>query len=354
MTRGQHVAIWTGVAFLALLLAFCLWAIRARPPRPKPNAATIRYAYPELGITIDNYPKVDGSTSTQPIQMIMACKLFGVTHEWFHSEGDDTRGLWPVVDERFYGSSREEFVQEDLLCAYLRDLVQVHGTSEAYLNLINNRIDLALVARSPSEDELTVAGKRGVQLDVRPVALDAFVFLLNGENPVSSLTIEQIRDIYSGRIVNWRDIGGPDAPIRPYQRPRNSGSQELMKTRVMRGRRMIEAPDLLTGSLMSTTFLALDKDVHGIGYSVYYYHEFMSPNKNVKACAVDGVSPTSENIRTRRYPLVAEVYVVTRRDVPREHSASRLRDWILGPAGQRIVEESGYVPISEIPNASAR
>ena len=74
--------------------------------------------------------------------------------------------------------------KEDLLCDHIRDLVQVHGTSEAYINLINNRADLVLVARSPSEDELILAVRLGVQLDVRPVALDAFVFLLNGENPV--------------------------------------------------------------------------------------------------------------------------------------------------------------------------
>ena len=94
---------------------------------------------------------------------------------------------------------------------HIRNLVQVHGTSEAYINLINNRADLILVARSPSEDELIQAAKLGVQLDVRPVALDAFVFLLNGKNPVTDLTIEQIRDIYSGQIVNWREVGGPDA-----------------------------------------------------------------------------------------------------------------------------------------------
>jgi phosphate transport system substrate-binding protein len=339
---------------LAQISSWLLSVSASHTPRQQPNPARIRYAYPELGINICNYPRMDGSTSTQPLLLILACKVFGVGHDWIHDERDDTRKLWPVVDDMSYEKSREEFIQEDLLCAYIRELVQAHGTSEAYLSVINNRVDLALVARLPSKDELVVAGKLGVQLDVRPIALDAFVFLLNGRNPLSSLTIEQIRDVFSGRIVNWRDVGGPDARIRPYQRPRNSGSQELMEKLVMRGRRMIEAPDLLTGSLMSTPFLALDKDAYGIGYSVYYYHEFMSPYKDVKACAVDGIPPSSKDIGSRRYPFVAEVYSVTRRDLPQEHPACRLRDWILGPAGQSIVEESGHVGVSDMPNASAR
>ena len=102
-----------------------------------------------------------------------------------------------------------------------------------------------------------------------------------------------------------------------------------MQKLVMNGRAMIDAPDLLTGSLMSSTFLALDEDVYGIGYSVYYYQEFMSPYKDVKACAVGGVLPASESIRSRRYPFVAEVYVVVRRDLRQASGlpAPRLDAW---------------------------
>jgi phosphate transport system substrate-binding protein len=71
----------------------------------------------------------------------------------------------------------------------------------------------------------------------------------------------------------------------------------------------------------------------------------MAPRSDVKACAGDGVLPSSENIRSGRYPLVAPVYIATRRDISAEHPTSQLRDWILGPAGQAIVEESGYAPV---------
>src|SRR4051794_8027394 len=105
MIRLRRVAIWTGVAIIAVTLGVWQWRRVADKLRPRPNPARIRYAFPELGINIDNYPKVDGSTSTQPLQMILACKLFGVSHAWVHDETDDSRKLWPVLDDAFHEKS---------------------------------------------------------------------------------------------------------------------------------------------------------------------------------------------------------------------------------------------------------
>ena len=199
---------------------------------------------------------------------------------------------------------------------------------------------------------MLLARKRKVSLDSRPVALDAFVFLLNSSNPVETLTIEQIRDIYSGRIVNWREAGGPDAAIRPYQRNRNSGSQELMQKLVMKERAMIKAPDLLVETLMSSSILTIHKDVQGIGYSVYYYQNSWRRRAAPRRVRLRMSCRRSETIRSRRYPFVTEVYVVVRRDLPPEHPARRLRDWLLSPTGQRMVEQTGYVAVSPPANPS--
>jgi phosphate transport system substrate-binding protein len=292
-------------------------------------------------MTVENYPKVDGSTSAQLLLMMMACKILAAGYQWAHSERDDSRQLWAgSLAEIMQGQSEKRSLYEQI-----NQLVQARGTDKAYVNLIKSGVDLILAARLPSDDEGRLGKELGIELDARPLALDAFVFLLNGKNPVAGLTIEQIRDIYSGRIVNWREVGGSSAAIQPYQRTRNSGSQELMKKLVMKERPLIPAPDLLTETIMSFPFLAIDKDIHGIGYSVYYYQEFMAPRRDVKACAVEGIVPTSETIRSRRYPFVTEVYVVVRRDMPAGNPAYRLSDWMLGPAGQSIVLESGYVPV---------
>lgn len=312
-------------------------------PKPPRLPEKLESVAPELGFTVENYPKVDGSTSTQPLLMLTACKILAAHSQWIHTEQSDSQMLYASnILEIMEGRSAS---QE--LCERVNRLVQTHGTGDAYNDLIERKADFLLAARLPSDDEWKLAGERGVELDVRPVALDAFVFLLNRQNPVRSLSLAQIRGIYSGQIVNWKEVGGPDAAITPYQRTRNSGSQELMQTLVMKGRPMVRAPELLTGTVMSFPFLAIDKDVHGIGYSVFYYQEFMAPQSQIKACAVDGALPGPETIRSRLYPLVTDVHVVLRSDSLPDSPAVRLRDWMLSPAGQAIVEESGYVSVGK-------
>src|SRR5262249_51825437 len=148
-----------------------------------------------------------GSTSAQPLLMIVACKIFGLDSEWFHSEEDDTRRLWPTTFNPSATPTADTISQKHFLCNHINNLVNTTGTSGASGGLIRGRVDLIFAARSPSDDELGLAEKLGMKLDARPVALDAFVFLLNVKNPVADLKSEQIRDIYSGRIVNWRAVG---------------------------------------------------------------------------------------------------------------------------------------------------
>jgi phosphate transport system substrate-binding protein len=219
------------------------------------------------------------------------------------------------------------------------------------MRLIKRETDLILVARPPSSDELRAARWRWVKLDVRAVALDAFVFLVSAENSADDLSLEAIRDIYTGQAKRWSELGasiteGRDAGdlINAYCRNPNSGSQELMEQLVMRGAPMIEAPDMMLPSMMGP-LNAIASDASGIGYSVYYYATFMLPTEGVKLIAVDGVPPTSENIADRSYPLTTKVYAVMRDGMGEDHSAVLLRDWLLSAEGQAVVEESGYVPL---------
>jgi phosphate transport system substrate-binding protein len=110
-----------------------------------------------------------------------------------------------------------------------------HGTHSAYLNLINGEADLILVARSPSMMEFELAQLSGVEFDIRPVALDAFVFIANENNPVDGLSLDEIQRIYTGELTNWDQVGGPEGEIHPYQRDEQSGSQQLMLSLVMKG-----------------------------------------------------------------------------------------------------------------------
>jgi phosphate transport system substrate-binding protein len=223
---------------------------------------------------------------------------------------------------------------------------QVSGTHQAYLNLIDGGVDLILAAREPSDDEILHAAKAGVLLETKPVGLDAFVFIVNDDNPVNELTTSQIQEIYTGKLTNWSEVGGNNAQIQPYQRNETSGSQVLMRKLVMGELLMIDAPDMTLPTMMAP-FNAVSTDPNGIGYSVYYYEENMAPQQErIKLVAVDGARPDEESIHSRKYPYTTEVYVVIRKDLPQDSVAFQLRNWLLSSSGQELIKESGYVPFN--------
>jgi len=287
----------------------------------------------ELSYTIDNYPNVDGSTSTEPLQVLIACKLLGVDYHW---------------TDHFDGSNRlkaDESAPETVEIAdYINRNIIHRGTHGSYVNLIENGADLILVARQPSQDESDLARSNGVEMEIQAVALDAFVFVFNIGNPVEGLTTEQIQDIYTGVTVNWSEVGGNTADINPYQRDRNSGSQELMEALVMKDLEIIDAPDMILEGMMGPINV-ISTDENGIGYSVYFYEQFMAPNEQLKPVAIDGVMPNFENIKARAYPYTTEVYAAVRNDVDESSPAYGLWRWLLTAQGQDAVRESGYVPI---------
>jgi phosphate transport system substrate-binding protein len=284
---------------------------------------------------------VDGSTSALPLQATIACHLLDVTCDWVGGEEDEEFPLFFGEGRRIMPVLFAEPPDESVEMIYS---IWHTGTHTAYVNLIEGNADFILVARSPSQDERIASKGHGVELDVRPVALDAFVFLVNTANPVDDLTTEAIRDIYTGQITDWAALGGPDESIQAYLRNENSGSQELMKTLVMQDLPMIDAPDMILESMMGP-INAIGEDPLGIGYSVYFYASYILPSQQIKLIGVDGVHPTSDTIATRTYPLATEVYAVVRADTPPDSTAVMLRDWLFTEEGQATIAESGYVPL---------
>lgn len=282
--------------------------------------------------TIHNYPRVDGSTSAHPLQNVIACYLLGIKFQWYDAP-DGTRRIYPDYSD----TTKKE------IRAYIIDTIRHHGTHEAYVNLISDSTDVILVARGPSDDELKFADSLGVSLQVKEVALDAFVFILNTNNPLDNLSIQQIRGIYTGNIINLQEVGGPNAPINAYQREPNSGSQELMEALVMKGFNMVHAPEMVLITMISI-INKVELDPWSIGYTVYYYEEFMAQRDAIKLCAVNGVTPNYENIYHRRYDLTAPVYAVIRANLDKSSNAYLLWQWLDTAIGQQVVASSGYIP----------
>jgi phosphate transport system substrate-binding protein len=324
----------------------------------------------ELKLSWFDFPRLDGSTTAQPLSTLIACRMLGMGAQWYirrirdyrNSDGTSERILIPSLrapDQPARPETTNGYFIGRVPVFLGVHVEMVHtGTGSAYTNLTDGNADIIIVARPPSPDETAYAQKKQVAFDLRPIGYDAFVFLLNATNPMKSLTVKQVQDIYTDRVINWSEIGGGNAPIVAFQRERNSGSQETMERVVMKRLEMAPPLDQVIGYGMGGPYNRMGETAGGISYTFYYYHTVQSPESPAylasfggkpatKVCAVDGVLPAPETIRNRTYPFVTEVYAVVRKDAPEESSAVRLRNWLLTPEGQALVKESGYVPLPE-------
>lgn len=302
------------------------------------------------GYTFDNYPRVDGSTSTLPLNQIIACKLLGFPYSW------------ELYMSGLYGVSIHFPEPPDSREMYWRFWEQIKSsqTHSSFLNLIDNEADIILTARKMSASERAYAEEAGVTLIETPIAWDAFIMLAHAQNPVVSLTKKQIQDIYTGQVTNWSEAGGNNRKINPYSRNYDSGSQELMETFVMGELEMPEWPydyDVIRAEItyMYQAYELLAEDPDGICYSVHYYRERIMNNSMkslVKSLAIDGVSPNEQTITDGTYPFSAEVYAVIRSDLDRESRAYRLYEWLRTDEGKGVIAESGYIPYNGSANYS--
>ena len=216
-------------------------------------------------------------------------------------------------------------------------------TPEAYDRLIVGAADAIFVAQ-PSKGQLAKASAAGVELTATPIGREAFVFFVNADNPVKNLTLDQVRDIYSRRVTNWKQVGGPDEAIIAFQRPEDSGSQTAMLAMVMKEREitMPLKEERISGMGGIINEVAGYRDLAGaIGYSFRWYATVMNSNPRIRLLTIDGVAPTAANIRNGSYPLTGEVNIVTAGSA--NPNVRKLIDWTLSAEGQALIEKTGYV-----------
>lgn len=266
--------------------------------------------------TLENYPKVDASLATQPLTNAFI-KNFTATEN---------------IDEASLNYS---------------------NTHPGYVKLINDEVDL-IVVTEPSEEELKLAKDAGVELEVIPVVKEGFVFYVNANNKIESLTTEQIQKIYTGEITNWNQVGGDNEKITAYQRPVNSGSQTGMLSLVMKNLKLMKAPkeDLIqTMEDIINLVSSYKNGKNAIGYSYYYYattmFETIDPNvaSNIKLLGVDGVKPNNQTIKDSSYPFTTAYYIVINKADDENSPARILANQMLSPRGQKVAESAGYVPV---------
>ena len=219
---------------------------------------------------------------------------------------------------------------------------EYNTTSDGYRLLAQRNTDI-FIGAGPSKAQVAYAEQCGTEFVYTQIGWEAFVFFVHKDNPINSLTVEQLKGIYSGKITNWREVGGNDEKIIPFQRDEGSGSQSMM-IRFMGDTPLMEAETKTIQGMGAVVEQVVDYQSRAgsIGYSFRYYLEGIVQNPEVKMIAVEGVAPTAENIQNNTYPIIAPVYAMTYENNPNPNVA-RLVEWILSEEGQYIIEKTGYV-----------
>lgn len=307
-------------ALLLLALTSCGNGNGIEPPvnGDLPESSSIEspsapFALPS-GVGAGNYPAVDGSTANIPLMARLYGEICGVPRE-----------------------EAETMVQAS------------GGTGAVWRNMMWDGADLLLVYEAPDNIKAEMRDMELLdRLEIVPIGRDGLVFLVNSQNPVDSITREQLIGIYTGKITDWSELGGESGPIAAFQRNFESGSQTLFLGLLMKDTEPMEPPTELRPAGMGALIDAVaeyDGSGGAIGFSVYYYANLMYENPNLKLLAVDGVEPTAESIRDGSYPLVNDFYAVIRNNEPEDSPSRVLRDWLLTADGKRLLTDEGYIPV---------
>lgn len=269
-----------------------------------------------------------------------------------------------ITEIQEYG--KEQRRQGNLPEEYIVMPVRFSNTIRAYEKLLDGKVDICFGAR-PSEEQLKMAKEQGKEVVLTPIGKEGFVFFVNDANPVDSLTVEQLKGIYSGKIKNWSNVGGTNDKILAFQRPENSGSQTMME--YFMGETPLKDPleaeyyQSMGGVLRDVA--AYDNGKTSIAYSFRYFATIMTEESSsdnsklsnadtqsgIKFLAVDGVYPTDETIRSGEYPLTTELYAITVNDPNRpdniyyKDTIKPFVEWMTDPQGQQIVNDTGYVSL---------
>lgn len=215
------------------------------------------------------------------------------------------------------------------------------GSGVGLAALINGSTDIANASRpiKPSEVEnlKTKYKTKGIEI---ACAKDGLSVFLNKGNKVSELTIKQLGDIFSGKITNWKQVGGDDAKIQLYGRESSSGTFEFFKEHVVK---TDFSPTCQTLPGTAAIVNAVKKDKYSVGYGGAAYAEGVKDCKVKKDAKSRGVLPTEANIKNKTYPISRYLYMYLKSKPTGETKA--FIDWILSPEGQKMIASVGYFPL---------
>ena len=246
----------------------------------------------------------------------------------------------PVI--RIKGSDTMLVLSQRLAGEYMRThpgisiIVSGGGSATGIKALIKGETDICTASRNLQPEEVKLLAEHYSAIGMEfLVAKDALSIYINPENPVKNFTPEQLKNIFTCRITNWKEIGGNDEVILPVIRPPNSGTHFYFKEHILEGE------EYCNSALIRNTTQDVINEVLGnknaIGYGGIGYGD-----KEIHA-NVNSITPTEENVRNDSYPIIRYLHFYTL-NTP-EGNTKKFIDWVLSSDGQNIVEKSGYIPL---------
>ena len=211
------------------------------------------------------------------------------------------------------------------------------GSGNGIAALIEGTCDIADASRPMKVKEILLCQKKGISPVPHIVAMDGIAVIVHTSNPVQGLNIEEIKDIYTGKITNWKELGGKDLKIVVVSRDSSSGTFETFETIVLKGKKVI--PESLAQASNQTVATVISTTKGAIGYVGLGYI-----SNAVKALQVNGVIPEQETVVSGKYPISRPLYMYT--DGAPQGVAKDFLEYICSEEGQKIVEEQGFVPLS--------
>ncbi len=214
--------------------------------------------------------------------------------------------------------------------------VQGGGSGVGIASLIDGTCDIGNSSRPAKEEEIKTAQEKGVEIYANIIARDAIAVIVNPANQVEGLTLDQIKDIYLGKISNWSEIGGKDQAIVVVSRDSASGTFETfnelaLKKEKLRPDALMQASNAAVATTVATTRGAIG--YVGLGYVT----------DKVKAIKVNNTLPSKETVNDNSYPLARPLFMYTNGQP--EGTIKEFLDFVLGAEGQKLVEENGFLSV---------
>ena len=232
---------------------------------------------------------------------------------------------------------------EEYMTAKPGTVVQVNGggSGTGIAALINGTVDLAMASRPMKDDEKAKAKQaRGADMVEHPVALDGLGVFVHASNPIQHLTMAQVKDIFQGKVKNWSEVGGPNAPLVLYGRESSSGTYDYFREHVLGKEDFAPAVQTLQGT--AAIINAVGHDRNGIGYGGIAYA------KEVRAIGISAggkppVAPSESTVADGSYPLARKLFFYYPANAPER--VTSFAQWAVTPEAQALVTKVGYFPL---------